>query len=207
MTVEWWVVLATLAGPIIAVQTQKWIERASENSRRKLWIFYSLMGNRATRLADDYIKALNLIDLEFRPTYWHGEKNKKVISTWRTLFGELTNPPMPALDPVTNIAWNQRCSDRLVDLLSAMSKALGFDHSDEELRRGIYYPQGAYDREIAQQAVLNGVRKILEGGASLPVKMTEAPANPEAVELQKQLTERMVSAYDKDGSLRVRMQP
>lgn len=43
MSIEWWVVLATLAGPIVAVQTQKWIERATENRLRKYAIFNALM--------------------------------------------------------------------------------------------------------------------------------------------------------------------
>src|SRR5258708_33709175 len=55
MAIEWWIVLATLGGPVLAVQTQKFIERASENRRQKLAIFATLMANRATRLNDDYI--------------------------------------------------------------------------------------------------------------------------------------------------------
>lgn len=35
MIVEWSIVFATLAGPIIAVQTQKFIERASERGKRR----------------------------------------------------------------------------------------------------------------------------------------------------------------------------
>ncbi len=61
MTIEWWIVLATLGGPVLAVQTQKFIERASENRRQKLAIFAALMANRATRLNDDYIRALALL--------------------------------------------------------------------------------------------------------------------------------------------------
>ena len=45
MAIEWWVVLATLAGPAIAVQTQKFIERATESRRRRLQIFNALMAN------------------------------------------------------------------------------------------------------------------------------------------------------------------
>jgi hypothetical protein len=37
------------------------------------------------------------------------------------------------------------------------------------------------------------------------LKITEAPAAPEAAELQRQLAERMVSAYDADGALKVRI--
>lgn len=58
MQIEWWIVVATVAGPVVAVQTQKWIERATENRRRRYWIFNALMANRATRLADDYVKRL-----------------------------------------------------------------------------------------------------------------------------------------------------
>jgi hypothetical protein len=37
------------------------------------------------------------------------------------------------------------------------------------------------------------------------MKLTEAPVSPEAAALQKQLTERMVNAYDQDGALKVRI--
>lgn len=79
LAIEWWVVLATLAGPILAVQTQKFIERASERSKRRQWIFTALMANRATRLNDDYVKALNSIDLEFSPKRFGGAADRKVI--------------------------------------------------------------------------------------------------------------------------------
>src|SRR5882757_1825280 len=102
-------------------------------------IFVALMANRATRLADDYVKALNLIDIEFH-------KDRSVIDAWRTLFGELEHPP-PENEPIANTAWNQRCDDRLIDLLSAMSRALGQRFNNEELRRGIYYPRGKFELE------------------------------------------------------------
>jgi len=63
---------ATVAGPILAVQAQKWIERAGERRRARRAIFHALMSNRATRLHDDFVKALNLIDLEFSPARFGG---------------------------------------------------------------------------------------------------------------------------------------
>ena len=59
-----------ILGPVVAVQTQKFIERATENRRRKRQIFIGLMANRATRLNDDYVRALNMIDIEFLPGWW-----------------------------------------------------------------------------------------------------------------------------------------
>ena len=157
MSVEWWIVLATLGGPVIAVQTQKFIERASENRRQKQIIFRALMANRATRINDDYIRALNSIELEFLPRWWKPQ-NRNVINAWRTLFGELHNPPVD--EPNANRAWNQRIDDRLVELLSAMSRALGYRFSSEELRRGIYYPRAKVELEQAQLGVLLGARAV-----------------------------------------------
>ncbi|MEA2890817.1 MAG: hypothetical protein QOI05_1610, partial [Bradyrhizobium sp.] len=148
MQVEWWIIFATLAGPIIAVQTQKFIERTNERSKRRQLIFTALMSNRATRLHDDFIRALNLIDLEFSPKRFGGSADRKVVEAWRALFGEYRNGPPEGNEDISLArAWNDRLSERLVDLLSAMSTALGYKFSAEELRRGIYYPQGRVDLE------------------------------------------------------------
>ncbi|MCK1299723.1 MULTISPECIES: DUF6680 family protein [unclassified Bradyrhizobium] len=108
MAIEWWVVLATLLGPVVAVQTQKWIERASERGRRRQWIFTALMANRATRLSDEYVRALNLIDLEFSPKRFGGAADRRVINAWRALFGELGDgPPDDNQDLNLARAWNE----------------------------------------------------------------------------------------------------
>jgi hypothetical protein len=206
MTVEWWVVFATLAGPILAVQTQKFIERTSERGKRRQVIFTALMANRATRLHDDFIRALNLIDLEFSAKRFGGAADRKVIDAWRALFGELSNgPPDDNEDVNLARAWNDRISDRLVDLLSAMSTALGYTFSAEELRRGIYYPKGRFDLEQSQLAIMHGLSKIIQGHASLPMKITEVPGSGETAQLQTTLNEKMLRAYDEDGSLKVRV--
>jgi hypothetical protein len=61
------------------------------------------------------------------------------------------------------------------------------------------------ERDQAQIAILHGLRAIMEGKVSLPMKLTEAPGSADAANLQKQLAERMVNAYDQDGSLKVRI--
>jgi hypothetical protein len=206
MTVEWWVILATLAGPIIAVQTQKFIERASERGKRRQLIFTALMANRATRLHEDFIRALNLIDLEFSAKRFGGAADRKVLDAWKALFGELSNGPSDDNEDINLArAWNDRVSDRLVDLLSAMSTALGYTFSAEELRRGIYYPKGRVDLEQSQLAIMHGLSKIIQGRASLPMKITEVPGSGETAQLQTTLNERMLRAYDEDGSLKVKV--
>jgi hypothetical protein len=206
MAIEWWIVLATLAGPVIAVQTQKWVERATETRRRKRYIFETMMANRATRLADEHVKAVNMIDLAFLPKGINAKRNREVLAAWRSLFGELTQGlPENDSDLDRVRAWNDRCNAFYVALLSKISAALGYRFTDEELRRGVYYPRGHGEREQAQTAILYGLRKILEGKESLQMCLTSAPGAADAAELQKKLTERMVGAYDADGALKVRI--
>jgi hypothetical protein len=86
-----------------------------------------------------------------------------------------------------------------------MSTALGYTFSAEELRRGIYYPKGRVDLEQSQLAIMHGLSNIIQGKASLPMKITEVPGAGETAELQKTLNEKMVGAYADDGSLKVKV--
>lgn len=46
-------IAATIAGPVLAVQAQKWIERGRDTTGRKKRIFEALMGTRATRVCTE----------------------------------------------------------------------------------------------------------------------------------------------------------
>lgn len=41
-------IIATIAGPILAVQAQKWLERLRERRNRKFCVFQQLMATRAS---------------------------------------------------------------------------------------------------------------------------------------------------------------
>lgn len=72
------IILATLVGPIVAVQTQKWIERSREDRARKVNVFNTLMATRGLKAASaDHVKALNSIDIIFDR---QNEKEKRIIS-------------------------------------------------------------------------------------------------------------------------------
>jgi len=114
-------------------------------------------------------------------------------------------PPGEQASEVEIMAWNQRIEDRLVALLLAMSKALGYDFSAEQLRRGLYYPKGRIEMEQSQLAVLHGLRTLLEGRSALPMKVAEAPSSPELIETQIATLKKSANAYEEDGALKVRM--
>jgi hypothetical protein len=153
---------------------------------------------------DDFVRALNLIDLEFGPRRFFGSKDRAVIHAWRSLFGEFQQGARDESE-LEFRAWSQRIDDRLVSLLLAMSEALGYEFSEEELRRGIYYPRGKVELEQNQVAVLQGLRQLLEGHRSISMRVTEFPASAELTKAQTALAERAAKAYDEDGAMRVRM--
>jgi hypothetical protein len=165
------------------------------------------MANRATRLTDDFIRPLNMIDLEFAPGRFGSAKDKAVIDAWRALRGEYGDGPKDDAPPAEFHSWNMRINDRLVSLLFAMSKSLGYDFSEEELRRGVYYPKGRVDLEQNQLAILAGLKRIVEGELSLSMRITEIPGSPEAAALQLEMFKKNIGAYDPgSGAMRVRIE-
>ena len=112
------------------------------------------MAHRATRLNDDFIKALNMIDLEFAPRGRPSKDDRAVIDAWRSLHGEYTRAPADGAEQHEVTAWSQRIEDRIAALLLAMSKALKYNFTEEQIRRGIYYPRGRVEIEQNAAAIL-----------------------------------------------------
>ena len=195
------VALSTIAGPILAVQAQKWIERATERRRAQLQVFYWLMATRATRLANEHVQALNRIELEFRG---RSAKEKTVRDAWR-LYADNLNQGGGNTD-ASITAWLSRGDTLFNDLMFAMSTALGFKFDRVQLSRGVYYPRGHGEIEERHRRILLSLERVL-GGDAIPMKITEAPGSQETAKLQVQLTERMVTAYGDDGALKVRILP
>ena len=72
MTIDWTlkatdvaIVFATIVGPVLAVQAQKWLERSRAIRDRRMRIFRVLMSTRAARLSANHVEALNAISIEF----------------------------------------------------------------------------------------------------------------------------------------------
>jgi len=75
----------------------------------------------------------------------------------------------------------------------------------EQLRRGIYYPRARVELEQTQLAVLQGLRQLLEGRGTLPMKVTEIPYSPELIEAQLAMTKKLANACTEDGAFKVHM--
>lgn len=72
----WAVVLATFLGPIFAVMITRYMDDRRAEKERRLNIFRSLMKDRAFGLSDDFVAAINLIEVEFN-------KETQVMNAWK----------------------------------------------------------------------------------------------------------------------------
>lgn len=192
------IVLATFAGPITAVQAQKWIERAGETRRRKMLIFYNLMATRATRLANEHVQSLNMIELEFRGKR---ARDRNVIAAWR-LYADHLNDDTEVTE-ASAAAFTTRRNELFNDLLYNISSSLGFNFDKVQLKRGIYYPVGHGQNEEAQRRIQQGLVEVLTGGRPLTMRVTEFPSSPEFIDAQIAMMKRNAGAYREDGAMRV----
>lgn len=192
------VAISTIAGPILAVQAQKWIERAGERRRSKLQVFYWLMATRATRLANEHVQALNRIELEFRG---RNQKEKKVRDAWR-LYADKLNETITETESAL-VTWSAERVNLFTELLFTMSEVLGFNFDRVQLKRGVYYPRGHGDVELKQQQILAGLAKVLSGEQSLQMRITEFPVSQDAVAVQLATHEKIQKLLAGESELRV----
>ena len=59
------IIIATCAGPILAVWASEIRQLRKQNRDRREWVFRTLMTTRSTRLHPDHVSALNHIDFAF----------------------------------------------------------------------------------------------------------------------------------------------
>ena len=170
-------VLAIIAGPILAVQAQKWLEAIRYKKQRRLNLFHTLMSTRATRLSIEHVSALNMIDIEFYGRKVFGirfqtPKEKAVTNAWKNYNDRLigVNPP-----PDQQALLFAQRDDAFIAMLYEMSKALGYDFDEVQLKRDCYRPAGHGQLEDDQFWLRKGMLEILAGKRALPVKQFVEP--------------------------------
>ena len=127
------IILATLFSPFLAVQSQKWIERATERRNAQKQVFYDLMATRATRVAPKHVEALNSIDLEFSTN--SGPKEREVLNRWR-IYADHLNINVESATEAAITQWNIQAEELFLNLLEALTAAL----IPPSLRVDLWYP-------------------------------------------------------------------
>lgn len=147
------IILATLLGPVLAVQAQKWLERHRNAYDRKMNVFATLMTTRATRTSPEHVRALNSIDIVFH-------RNSQVVAKWREYSDALN-----LIDATTD--------GKFLDLMFEMSRELKFDFDRVMLKRVVYLPQSHVDAEKMQQEIQSDLGTMLKGQQEIQKEMLQ----------------------------------
>lgn len=171
------IIFATLIGPILAVQAQKWLERRRSVEERRVQIFRILMATRAALLSPGHVEALNAIPVEF---YGTKGKLKQINDAWKLFLDHHT------LDGVPTEVWGQRRLDLFMDLLFLISQFLGYGFNRAQLERDIYSPRAHGELENEQTIIRKGLVRLFNGETVLPMAVKEFPATADEESLEKQ---------------------
>ena len=143
---SWLTIIALIAGPILAVQTEKFLERLKEAKARKIQVFKDLMSTRAATLSYQHVVALNLVGLEFQD-----RKFANVVNVWKTYLDHLSS--FPKDDEAMAKVWIDKKNDLLSDLLYEMGSSLGFSFDKVHIKKAGYIPKGYADQEEEQNFI------------------------------------------------------
>jgi hypothetical protein len=181
------IVFATLVGPILAVQAQKWIERKNATTVERQRIFRALMATRARALDPAHVEALNAIPIAF---YGDSRPLQEVTGAWRAL--------LQHFNTATTNTWEETRITLEMDLLQKIAKVLNYDFPDRDMRN-VYFPT-AHGNTLAEQDIIRqGLAKLFGGGA-LPIELR---ASNDVLEEQEALRRGLKSLASGESALRV----
>lgn len=192
------IVCATILGPVLAVQAQRWIERARERHNRRVAIFRNLMATRATILSPMHIEAINAVPIEF---YGQQKTLKDTVEKWKIYIDHLSQTGMDGA------LWVQKRIDLYVDLLETMATALDYRFTKVELKREVYYPVGQSTLEAEQAVIRKGFFKLFSGEGAIPLDIKSFPSDSTAVAKQLELWQSASDWLKGQTTVRVETKP
>jgi hypothetical protein len=207
---DWIIVLATIAGPILAVQAQKAVESLRDRKNRKERVFAQLMATRAARLSPDHVQALNMIDIVFFGSTTFGIRRRSrgeqaVLDAWKEYHDNLgEGAEWPEAQQQAHYA--QR-GELFLNLLYAVALDVGFSFDRVQLKRGAYSPMAHEELENEERALRKALLRGFSGDAPLKMEVVGIPVDEQAAAAYRNSVERIASALEKsvpaDSSPRV----
>lgn len=160
--------IAVVTGPIAAVLISLWqtnrIAKKGEERKRKEDLFKTLMATRATRLSQEHVRALNLIDVVFT------KKEQGILDAWKVYLDCLT-PHGTEIGHPNPQALIERRDDLFVEMLHEMAASLGYTFDRVLLKRQAYSPVAHGETEKLQQTTLQGFAKVFSDGKPIPITL------------------------------------
>ncbi|HXC08849.1 MAG TPA: DUF6680 family protein [Steroidobacteraceae bacterium] len=207
---DWVLALAALAGPVLAVQAQKWVERWRERAGRKLLIFQTLMTTRSwpSRLTIEHSNALNMIDLVFygrrrwgraRPT----KTELAVTNAWNTYRLHL-NSTVPT-EAAAGGVWTGTGNTLFSNLLVALAADVRYDFQRDQLSGSVYQPSAQGNSVFELTQIRHALLDLLNGNRNLNMDVKGFPAPTEGNKVIEANTK--LAAALEGGALKVKVEP
>jgi hypothetical protein len=200
---EWLIVASTLLGPVLAVQAQKWVERARESLQRRNWIFGTLMATRQARVSFDHVRALNSIDLAFYGLRllgraWRAQRSQAVLDAWHDYHAHLSLPnEQRPKSEAEQRDWTGRGDELFTNLLDRLALAMHFKFERVQLKSGSYSPEAHGTVEFEQQAQRRLTIELLSGNRPLPMEVRKWHVDQETAERQKAMQAQIIEILDR----------
>jgi hypothetical protein len=205
---DWVLAFCALAGPVLAVQAQKWVERWRERNGRKLLIFQTLMTTRSwpSRLTIEHSNALNMIDLVFygRRRWGHARPTKTetdVTNAWNTYRTHLsTTVPTEA---GAGGVWTGTSNTLFSNLLVALAADVGYDFQRDQLSSSVYQPSAQGNSVVELTQIRHALLDLLNGNRNLNMDVKAFPPPGDGNKVIEANTR--LSAALEGGSLKVKV--
>jgi hypothetical protein len=144
------------------------ITKLRKDRDQKMWVFTTLMTLRGSSLTQDFVKALNFIDVVFY-------KNESVRTKWKNLLTHLSSEAYKA-EPVAESTL-EKTRDLPAELLVEMAEDLGLGYNFTHIKSNAYYPQALVTTDTDNFVLRKKLIAALNGQGVLSVKLVEdAPA-------------------------------
>jgi len=166
----WALVIATIAGPILAVQVERFIARRREIRGRQIGLFRTLMATRVNTLSREHVDAVNAVQMEFY-------KDARVMAKWRAYFAHLEVKPVDQ-------PWLVRRLDLYTDMLGAMAKKLNYPFETLQIKNDIYSPVGHARIEDEDALIRASLVAIMKGEKAFPMEVKSIAQDEVAAKLQ-----------------------
>lgn len=175
MQIDWAVVFATIAGPILAVWAAD-IRAARKTQRdRQEAVYRTLVSTRGNKLRWDHVEAINNIEFSFPPSaHVQIEEARKLYRL------HLQSPGSADPDQAIRNAWYSKAEGLFADLLQHMAGSLKIPFQRSEIVQSSYRP----DAHALQEFELNEIRglllAVLKNGRPVNIRLVPDAPQPQA---------------------------
>lgn len=153
--IEWLMLIATAAGPLVGVWVTRWVDKLNDKDRRREAVFEALVRTRGLELGQEHVSNLNMVPLLF--------KEPAVVTQYQRMMAALNNPAFASPDEHTATGAVQAANAARRDLIREIGKAVGTPLPEGENERHGYAPilWEREQRDIIQ--LRTGLIEMIEG--------------------------------------------